>query len=744
MGTIAAISVRLQAETAEFIKGISQTASMVQKLQTDVQKTAAVIGKPMDKIGTAIKAAAVTAGGGFLALVTSGVRANASMEAYQRTLSTVMADAKMAGETLDWVKKYAAATPFEMPGLVDATVKLQAMGLQAQKFLPIAGDMAAVFQSSGKTVSDAAEAINDAMMGEFERLKEFGIKLQATDFKAGGIYAGKTYAEALEAEFKKHNFAGAAEALSTGFLGRLSTLTDVVGTKIQEITKPIFENLSNKMGGLMETINQLETNGTLKKWAEDAKASFESLWGTVEKVMGFLVNVGKGIVDHWGVIEPILAGIVGGFMAFKTIEGIIKAVTFAQAALNLVMAANPIALIVIGIAALVAGGVALYRNWDTIKEKAKELWAKIVGIGNTIKTSLVTIWTNIKTSAIEKWNDIIGGIVNTVANAKNAIIEKAKAVATGFWQGLMSMKSWLIGKVWDWVKSVLPDPIEKALGIHSPSKVMADFGKMSAVGLAVGLSKNTQEVTSAVQDIQTQTETELTTYVNMWLEKTQLIKTEVLAKFQELQKQVLDLVILIKNSTLTTFQEMVDGSKDIGTTLMQQLLDGVNSVKPQIFSVVDEIADKFQSLNNIAISAPSVSGGGSYSVPTTPSFGGGIDYGTSVTEAGGWDAWDRQVTNDLMNEGWRYDSNNVLQPPGMASGGTVTSSGLALVGEEGPEILNLPRNAEVRPLDRAGGGINVSVTIKEMHNHNEFDYKRNIDKIGEELVRRMRQKGVMR
>lgn len=58
---------------------------------------------------------------------------------------------------------------------MEATVKLTNYGLEAQKTLPIIGDMAAVFAGSGKTINDATEAVADARTGELERLKEFGI-----------------------------------------------------------------------------------------------------------------------------------------------------------------------------------------------------------------------------------------------------------------------------------------------------------------------------------------------------------------------------------------------------------------------------------------------------------------------------------------------------------------------------------------------------------------------------------------
>jgi hypothetical protein len=47
--------------------------------------------------------------------------------------------------------------------------------------------------------------------------------------------------------------------------------------------------------------------------------------------------------------------------------------------------------------------------------------------------------------------------------------------------------------------------------------------------------------------------------------------------------------------------------------------------------------------------------------------------------------------------------------PGLAKGGTIMSGGSVLVGEKGPEILNLPAGASVKPLDKAGGVIiNIS------------------------------------
>ncbi len=61
------------------------------------------------------------------------------------------------------------------------------------------------------------------------------------------------------------------------------------------------------------------------------------------------------------------------------------AMTAAQWALNAAMTANPIGLVIVGIGLLVGAGILLYKNWDTVKEKASDLW---VTIENAFKTGV--------------------------------------------------------------------------------------------------------------------------------------------------------------------------------------------------------------------------------------------------------------------------------------------------------------------------------------------------------------------
>src|SRR5699024_1894895 len=100
--------------------------------------------------------------------------------------------------------------------------------------------------------------------------------------------------------------------------------------------------------------------------------------------------------DHANVLIPVLSALVGMFVAFNIISTIVNlwkqykaiavGVTAAQGALNFAMTANPIGILIVAIGALIAIGVALWMNWDTVKAKAQELWEKVKIVFNGIKS----------------------------------------------------------------------------------------------------------------------------------------------------------------------------------------------------------------------------------------------------------------------------------------------------------------------------------------------------------------------
>ena len=122
------------------------------------------------------------------------------------------------------------------------------------------------------------------------------------------------------------------------------------------------------------------------------------------------------------------------------------ALTAAQWALNTAFYATPIGWIVLAVMALVAAGVALYKNWDVVKAKAIELWDKGKEVFGGIKDTIVGafdyakdkvggffIWLDDKIESIPLLGDLYSGGKSAIGWIANKI--GGNAMGTSYWRG---------------------------------------------------------------------------------------------------------------------------------------------------------------------------------------------------------------------------------------------------------------------------------------------------------------------
>lgn len=175
------------------------------------------------------------------------------------------------------------------------------------------------------------------------------------------------------------------------------------------------------------------------------------------------------MANNWTKIEPILWGIAGALVANKIamwglvaaekagmiISALSKAwavassvlamfkagasiATVAQWGLNAAMAANPVGLLVVAIGALIAIGVALYKNWDKISSGIVGIWQNyVVPFFNSIGAWFSNLWNGIVNGFKNAWNgitswfsnlwdgivNIFKGYINTYINMFNFVIK---------------------------------------------------------------------------------------------------------------------------------------------------------------------------------------------------------------------------------------------------------------------------------------------------------------------------------
>lgn len=225
----------------------------------------------------------------------SALESASSLEGYRSTLNVVMKDQKKAAQMMAWAVDFANKTPFETDSIVEATVRLQSYGIDAQKTMTKIGDMAGVMN---KDIMQAVEAVADAQTGELERLKEFGITKAMIEAKGAELYKNQTiinnkgqivdqekFNDALFA-LMEDRFKGGMEIQAKSYKGIMSTITGVwktglanmagisgtgeiiegsafdaakeglswVATKMQNMANAgTFEQIGRKIGGVVQT-----------------------------------------------------------------------------------------------------------------------------------------------------------------------------------------------------------------------------------------------------------------------------------------------------------------------------------------------------------------------------------------------------------------------------------------------------------------------------------------------------------
>lgn len=285
-----------------------------------------------------------------------------------------------------------------------------------------------------------------------------------------------------------NEFRQGLEKLSTRFSGLVSTiggkfapvLNDQVLPLVEDKVLPLLEGFADKLAGLVE-------------WFTDLPAPIQ---GTIAVVAGLVAALGPLLLGIGTVIS-----LMGS--AVPAITGVIAVVKALGVALTF-LAANPVGLVITAIAAAIAIGIALYKNWDTVTEKVSQALSWLGDRFTEAKDWVVEQIERIidKGREVLDWfTELPGRITSAVGDLGSLLVDKGKDLVRGLWDGIKSLGSWLVDKITGWAKDMIPGPIADALGISSPSKVTEEQGKAVAEGLAEGIAGQLGRVQKASEDL---------------------------------------------------------------------------------------------------------------------------------------------------------------------------------------------------------------------------------------------------
>lgn len=451
------------------IKAARNTQGVSKEMMSATRSVVAFKNKAVSSITSAtksfVKLGTATAGVVATLAAKTGLSEAMDLEGYRLQLETATKDTQKASEIMQYAINLANKTPFEGGELVEGASKFEAMGMAAQKWLPLAGDMAA---ATNKSFDQATEALIDAQTGELERLKEFGITKAKILEQGEKMFSGvqlvnnqgqitnqEKFNEALIA-LMQDRFAGGMEKQATTMKGLWSTVTGVTKSALATITGittdgsirsgSALDLLKGKVQLLAGKLEEWQQNGTLDRIAQQFDQGLAKAVETAGKAFTWVTENGDTI-RRWVVGLGSALAMVKIVQFASGVMSAIKTVKLFATVAGTIVATNPI---VLAIGAAIAAGALLIANWDKVKAWAINIKDQFVdsfsrigaSISETFHGAITAIgnfftWLDEKISGIP----ILGSIWKAGKSTGSWIAEKL----SGWWQGQTQGINWGIG-----------------------------------------------------------------------------------------------------------------------------------------------------------------------------------------------------------------------------------------------------------------------------------------------------------
>jgi hypothetical protein len=378
------------------------------KAGKSAEKNGGIIGKVGKGIGVGLKAGAVAAGGGLLALggwMAQGVKDAVSYQTVlAKTAQVLKTTGGASGQTVDGIKNQAAA--LETLSGVDEELIINSQNVLAtftnirnvgkdkifDEATKSALDMSVALGSDLQGASiQVGKALNDPIKG-VGALSKVGVTFSESQKKtiAAMVKTGDT-AGAQSVILKELNkeFGGAAKAAGAGAAGDWARFQDVISDTGRTVGQELLPTLTkvlvwatNKLPGAIDTATQA-IEGFMAALKGQTGATDAGIVGKAEQAgikVAQAFRIAKTVIgDFIAVISnPEVQAFAGAIAAIVTVmtiyEGTMAVVTAvttgwtaAQAALDVVLTANPIGLVIVGVVALTAAIVILWKRSETFR-----------------------------------------------------------------------------------------------------------------------------------------------------------------------------------------------------------------------------------------------------------------------------------------------------------------------------------------------------------------------------------------
>ena len=559
-------------------------------------------------------------------VVKSGLDYNRSMESYLTNFKVMLGDEQLAAEKLEEIRRMAASTPFSLSDLTEGTQTLLQFGVAADDttgVLKRLGDISlgnadklqTLVRAYGKMSSAqkvTLENVNMMIDAGFNPLNQI---CDATGESMSALYKrisdGKVSFNELEAAVAAATseggqfYNGMLEASQT-FNGRLSTLKDNVAALTGELTSGLFSAL----GDIIVKANELVVSIT----EDDSKMA--ALKETIGVLTAAVVAVTAAVLSYKATVAATTAitalctaATTAKAAADKAAGSGAKGLAVAQAALNAVLSANPIGLVVAALAALAAGLVTAYHTSETFRNIVNGAFQAVANIAQSTIGAAIG-WLD---KLSYKLNSFLGkdgytgfdgyddykasktpAKTNTTTDADrqrrqqlhDSRVAQAQADRAGSSSGTSDAAS---------AASAAASAAQKAAS--STKQASAEIVKSisdTTTELKDGVTKTTETVTETLSNGTTQQKQVITStsrqMVDGVLKDVKTVET-IAADGKRTVSQTMETVRDVVNTVTATTTALVDGIKTTTQTVTKTLADGTTEQQRVITQTQDKVID---------------------------------------------------------------------------------------------------------------------------------------------------------
>ncbi|NPV30487.1 MAG: tape measure protein [Firmicutes bacterium] len=658
---------------------------------------------------------------GFEATVKAGWQLNQTLSTARLGFITMMGSVDEANRHIREMTEFAARTPFQLEGLISASQQLQGMGIEANRVIPVLRAVGDALSASGKLSQDSVNRVVLALgqmslrgkvaSQEMLQLTEAGIPSwailaekmgvsteQLQEMVSKGLVPAQAAIDALVVGLEER-FGGTMDRISKTAPGMWSTLKDNVQIFMAKALQPLYDLWEQKILPLLlrfsEVIQGISFKSLTSKIAEftgKAGLSFENIKTVWERMV-------PAAETTWETIKAVIAS------AHQVVSTVVST-TWS-------MIGDVIRWVMEHIAPFVI------EQWNRIAGFIREILPDIVTFVQRMLGAFKAVWDFYWSTIVAVYEPIWQVIQWVVSNAMTVIfgiIKTALKLLSGDWQGAWEAMKATFQQVWKMLSQ------SAAVIWGAIKKLFFGFlgGLMDAVRPLVKLLPQSWE--------------EVWDSWRATIEQKRL-DSPVTSQFDAIKQGAKDTVEQT-GPTMAQFADVLKNTAKESTPALEamsasfaNLGKSADEASAKVAKLANEVRSYFSS--RYAEALPAVRAGLITAEQAREYARSAViqQYGAEGLKA----LWQRvkemyyAATPEQQREifKWMYG----VEPPGLQAGGIVTKPGIYQLAERGPEA--------VIPLNRMPAQVTINIT----GNHIASDY--DVDRIGEQIVRKLRLAGVL-